>query len=190
MLPPRTDPGPLQAPDVPGAVYEFLSEFVQPTFAHVFRGDQNRVSLPEGTNEFIVFTLLSTTRVGSNVSEFSALDTDETGVFNVRKLNRSVFQIDIRSDGTDRAANAASLVELWSRSEVGCSFFGERGVSVIGCTPPTDLTEIDESSQFVKRFMVELTVEYWSGSTISVPFFDGIDLSLKNTDVVFPPGQE
>lgn len=194
MRPAPHTPTSLTAPDVYGAIFDFIAAFVTPPFAEVVRGDQNRVSLPEETNEYILITKIVETRRGSNVHSFEAPAPDADGTLSASKLTLCDVQIDVRSDKGPRAQEAASLIELWARDEIGIRFFQPYGISVTGCTSPQDMAFIDESNQFVKRFMVTLSLEYWETVSIAMPFFDDVTLKpdpprsyFENIDVHHPP---
>lgn len=174
------NPTSLTAPDVYGAVFDFINAFVvDPPLDVILRGDQNRSALPSGTNDYAVMTVISEARRGSSVKTLS--DNSLT----IQKLVLCDVQIDIRSDDGPRAQNAASLIELWARDEFGIRFFKNYSISVTGATSPQDLTFVDESNQFVKRFMVTLNLEYWVSTSIEAPSFETV--SIKQNDPVVAP---
>ena len=59
----------LAAPDVYGAVYDYIAAFAVPALNpdNIIRGWENRNSLPPGVNDFAIFSLLAETRRGTNI---------------------------------------------------------------------------------------------------------------------------
>ncbi|MBE1237493.1 hypothetical protein IHV25_07510 [Phaeovibrio sulfidiphilus] len=187
-------------PDVYGAVHDFLTTFiVDPPCGAVLRSRQNRVPLPGGHSDFVLMTVLSETRRGSNVHEMDppseapsggssgGLSEPPSGPLQVRKLVVCDMRLEVHARNPERARQVASLIELWSNDPAGVAFFRPRGISVIGCSAPTDDSQADETRQYVCRFALVLRLEYWVHACLEVPFFDHVRLSVDPVDVRFSP---
>lgn len=177
-------------PDINKAVYLFLQKYAVPAVpaVNIYRGYANRVSLPKGTNEYIIFNVLSHTRHGTNIDTFDASKalTGEDGTITTCELVEVEVQIDCYSD-SDAGRQRATAIEMMARSPYAVQFFKQFGMSCLYADDVRDLTGVTDSDQFVYRHMVTLHLTYTAVISQKLPWFDAVNVNLKNVDVVFPP---
>lgn len=177
-------------PNIYEAVGRFLLKYAVPAVPqeHIFKGYKNRVALPKGSNEYIIMTLLSQTRHGTNVNTFdaSAAQRGEDGADTTQELVEIAVQIDCHSD-SDAGRQRATAIEMMARSPYAVQFFRQFGMSCLYADDVRDLTGVTDSDQFVYRYMTTLHLTYWAQITQQLPWFDAVNVDLKNVDVKFPP---
>lgn len=176
-------------PDVITAVHGFLAKYAVPAIDadHIICGNFNRAALPN-TDELIIYTILRHERHGSNVETFdaSAVEPGQDGALQTAALNECVLQVDFFSRG-DAARQRAQAVETIARSSSAVQFFRPRGISCLYASDIRDMTGTMDAEQYVWRFMTELHLSFWSVVSQGLPWFDAVDVDLKNVDVVCPP---
>ena len=117
--PPAYTPVGAGMPDILDAFYGFLSTYLvrYVPAENIIRGWENRYALPSGTNDYIIYTLSGSSRVGTNaLSEVSA---DGTMTFST--LFEGTVQIDFCSD-TEASRLWAAYCDSLLRSPVGLRF--------------------------------------------------------------------
>ena len=169
-------PQPLQEADILGAVYDLVLAYCQPAMNpdHIFRAWVNRASLPPGTNEYAIITVIGEARRGSNVELF-AFDpnTEEDGVFTLEESKKIAVQVDFFGDEAKRRANT---LELLSRSETGARFFEPYGIAPLHADDPKEITGTDGSEQQVPRYMTTLYLSAKASLGMSVGWFNDVNL--------------
>lgn len=183
MIPEFSDVKPVTDDDIYGAVYDFIVERVKPAIApgFVIRGWENRYYLPPGTNEFAVMTILYEERRGTNVTKFTPTDTG--GTYTEARLSLVDIQIDFCSD-TDAARQRANMLVTIARSEIGTSFFKKYGFGCLYADEVRGIETVDGSSQYVKRYMTTLRLDYTTAVSAEVGSFDSVNVKLKNVDTL------
>ena len=114
-----TNPTHVGVPPVYEAVGRFLLQYAVPAVpqANIIKGNQNRIALPKGTNEYIIMTVLNHFRHGTNVYEFDARQVphEADGTDITKELVEIEVQIDCYSD-TDAGRQRATAIEMMARS--------------------------------------------------------------------------
>ena len=188
-----TNPTHVGVPPVYEAVGRFLLKYAVPAVpqANIIKGNQNRIALPKGSNEYIIMTVLNHFRHGTNVYEFDArqvpLEADGTDI--TKELVEIEVQIDCYSD-TDAGRQRATAIEMMARSPYAVRFFKQFGMSCLYADDVRDLTNVTDSDQFVNRYMTVLHLTYWATIAQALPWFDAVNVDLKNVDVTFPPTEK
>lgn len=184
------EPTHVGVPDIYEAVGRFLLKFAVPAVAQncIYKGYNNRVSLPKGTNEYIIMTVLNHTRHGTNVYNFDAskAGTLEDGIETTSELVEVEVQIDFYSD-SDAGRQRATAIEMMARSPYAAQHFKQFGLSCLYADAVRDLTDVTDADQFVYRHMTTLHLTYTAAIAMKLPWFDAVNVNLKNVDVVFPP---
>lgn len=181
-------PGLIAEPDVYAAVYDFILAYALPALSsdNIIRGWENREHLPPDTNDYAVITVISKTRVGTNVTTDPGEDAETQ---EVRTLRRIDVQIDFCSDD-DKAVQRAACIETVTRDPVGVAFFKPYGLSCLYAEDVRAVEYVDGSDQFVKRCIITLHLTAWSGVSVPVPHFDKARVSrLENVDVHHNPAR-
>jgi hypothetical protein len=153
--------------DYLGALYDLVIECAKLSGEplepkNVFRAWVNRSTLPKGTSEYVVMTPISLVRRGTNVYEY-----DKAGeVTTMRALYLADVQVDFWSDD-DRCLKRALALEAFVQSEEGVSFMRPRGVGLVDCPGGVrDMSAVGDADQYVRRAMVTVQMELWSGPPV------------------------
>lgn len=172
-------------PSVREAVYGFLSEMMAPPVGGecIIWGNQNEISLPPGTNDYVIFTLLDSTRHGTNIESY---DTSTEGLTLREGLEASV-QIDCYAasvsgtDGSDAFSRAQSI-ELLFRDGAACRYFRENfpGVDPLYADPPHDTSAAGDAAGMVRRWTV--IAHLWLSTAYSMrqPGFTNAQITFPN----------
>jgi hypothetical protein len=184
-------PVPLAEADVYAAVRAFVLDFtpfpLEP--ANVVMGWQNRASLPPGTNEYAMISVLFDTRRGTAVETFQADDPDPArpGILSIRGLIEVQVQVDFCGEN-DLARQRARCLALVAGSSLGVQFFNDRGMSALYADDVRDLTFVGDSQQFVRRYMTTLHLTLVEGAAFAMDFFDQAKISrLEDVDAHHKP---
>lgn len=176
---------PIITPDIYKAFFEYVSIFATPVLDqdNIIIGWQNRMYLPENTNEYAVITVVDTKRRGTNVHEwYDDVTLPNDTIVKEMELVQSGIQIDFCSDN-DTAEKRAKSIELFTRSEFGVKFFKTYNIAPLYADGTRDISFVDQSQQYVRRFMTTVYVSYWVNSTFKIASFDNADLFFENVDV-------
>ena len=170
---------PLKEPFVYEAVRQFVATYALPALpvAHIVQGWQNRASLPPGTNDYAVMSILFDAQHGTTVETFEATNPDKTadGVMTLKSLIELHIQVDFCSED-DAARQRARRLAVVTRSPVGVQFFGDYGMSALYADDVRDLSFIGDAKQFVRRYMTTLHLAITEGVTVEFPYFDTAEL--------------
>lgn len=179
-------PMPEAAPDVLGAVHDFLVAHIGVAPAVIVRGWQNRAALP-AVSSYAVLTLINAPRRGTNVHmwERDAADADSL-TESVRMLVCYEVQVDLcgQDEGTV-SAQAARLVML-ARDAVAVEFFGAQGLSCQYADDPRSLPFSNDVDQWEVRYSVTLRLSAWLAAPVARAAFTDVDLRLEDVDVHHP----
>lgn len=179
-------------PNIRTAIYEFLSVFAVPDVdpANIFYGNQNNIVLPDGGNDYLIFSYLASVRHGTGCENW-----DRTGKDDSVELSTTIevlVQIDSFAstenghDGMNAMLRAQAL-ETVARSSVGVKFFNDRGLSLLYADDPKDTTFVGDSEAYIRRSTLTLHLSMKSIVKASMGFFDTVNVGLKNVDVSYPP---
>lgn len=189
-FPQPTNPVYVAWPDVIAAVQAFLFKYAVPSVEldHVICGNFNRASLPN-TDEIILYDPIRFERHGTNVETFDASEVapGQDGALETSTLVECVIQVDCYSASWLYAMQRAQAVETIARSSSAVQFFKQHGISCLYASDVRDLTSTMDADQYVWRFMTELHLSFWTQVSQGLPWFEAVDVDLKNVDVVCPP---
>jgi hypothetical protein len=184
------NPAPLPEADIYAAVRAFVLTYALPALppAVVIQGWQNRASLPPGTNEYAVISILYDMRHGTAVEEY-AWNRDapeEIGRISVRELVEVAVQADFCAED-DTARQRARRLATVTRSGIGVRFFNDRGMSALYADDARDISFVGDAKQFVRRWMTTLHLTLVEGVVAGFEAFDKARVShLENVDVHHP----
>lgn len=172
--------------DLYGAVYAFLAGCCTPALdpQNIIRGWENRVSLPPGTEEYAVMTIVKHQRHGTTVEG----EGTEPGTLELRELVEVTVRLDFCSAG-DNARRRAQTVETLARSPAGANWFRRRhGLGCLYADAPADRSFAGTGEQFVRRWTTALHLTHWRVLALREDFFTTARLTrLENVDVHHPP---
>lgn len=169
----------LEQTDVYEAVRQFVLAYALPTIPeeNIIQGWQNRSSLPLGTNEFIVISILNSVQHGTNTETFGGSQ------LAVRGLIEITVQVDFCSE-TDIARQRAQRIAVVTRSSIGPMFFNQRGMSALYADDARDISYVGSENQFIRRYMVALHLSVNDGLIVDYDYFDQVAITrLENVDV-------
>lgn len=183
--------------DVLGAVNDFILAYVGNnevgllTQPQVVRGWQNVVSaLPKDSQEYAVLTLLSTTRHGTNVHQYTYADGDTGLVDTVSRMAEHMVQVDFCSaypqQTEDVARIRAEIMEMLTRDRVATAFYATFGFSSCYAEDVRPMPFQNEAEQWVTRYIVTLHLSGWTATNIDQASFNEVGLYLENVDVHHP----
>lgn len=175
-------------PGVIAAVQAFLHKYTGVPLDQVICGNFNRAALPE-TDELVLYYPIRFERHGTNVETFdaAAVEPGQDGALKTSTLVECVFQVDCYSADGITAMQRAQAVETIAKSSSGVQFFMQHDISCLYASDIRDLTGTLDADQYVWRFMTELHLSFWSTVEQGLPWFDAVDVDLKNVDIVCPP---
>lgn len=185
------DPTPVAEVDIYEVCRQFVLEYGLPALSpeHVRQGWQNKASLPAGTNEYAIISILSEVRHGTTVETFDAPDPskDDPGNLSLNALMELLVQIDFCSID-DTARRRAQRLAIVSRSSVGPMFFNDRGMSLLYADDAKDISFVGSENQFVRRYMVTLHATISEGVAVKYDYFDTVKMErVEDVDMHHKP---
>jgi hypothetical protein len=186
-----TNPAPLDETSVYEAVRDFVRAFTFPSLeaANVIQGWQNRASLPPGTNDYAVISILFDLRHGTTVEDYAwnKAAPEEIGRLSVKALIELAVQVDFCAD-RDIARQRARRLATVTRSSIGVQFFNDRRMSALYADDARDISFVGDANQFVRRWMTTLHLTLTEGVSAQFDAFDKASMSrLENVDVHHKP---
>ena len=149
----------------------------------LFRGFQSQEVLP-ADDDYIVYTPISQTRIGTNVATLHAENIDDDK--NAPDVNQRLTRVDVQIDCYgDNAFDYASAIETFAGS-LRCNEWLEQSnmaLRVLYASNPMNGTLIDETAQFVPRWIVTLSVEIVSSVTDLIPWIEDANID-PNPEVI------
>ena len=168
-------------PDFMEEVYDLISHVTELADDYILRGNQSREVLPDD-NDFCVYTPLRQKRIGTNISELQAEGVRDNQ--NAPNVDSELVQIDVQIDfyGDDAYATACGF-------ETFCGSFQcndwltkqNKSIRVLYASDPTDLTYVDETEQYVQRWMLTMSICITSEYSVKIPWFE--DVIIQGTKV-------
>lgn len=178
-------------PDFMSDVFDLISYVTGIDEKNIFRGNQSREVLPKDGN-FSIFTPITRTRIGTNVTHFNGDDVPDSqdGVETDCSLIRADIQIDFYGEDAMRFAQG---IETYA-SSLACNLRLWQNASkmrVLYASNPMDATLVDDTRQYVPRWITTLSVVFTTSVNINVPWFRDLKLhGWKKIDGEFTPASE
>ncbi|MDR2947122.1 MAG: hypothetical protein LBV79_10300 [Candidatus Adiutrix sp.] len=174
------------------ALYAFVLAYGIPAMdgANIYHANQNRMSLPDGLEEYATIYIMSPVRHGTAVEKLIPGEGEAADRLSITSLFEYLVQIDFFSEDT-RARQRAMTVANVGRSSIGPQFFRQYGVSLLYVDDPRDMAFVGDAQQYVQRWMLTLRVTMPEITTVEFPGFEEAEISrLENVDVHHPPTEE
>lgn len=182
------------------ALYDFVMFYGLPALdgANIYHANQNRLSLPEGLEEYATIYVMSPVRHGTAVERMIPGEDTAPDNLSITALFEYLVQIDFYSVDA-RARQRAMTVANIGRSSIGPQFFQKYGVSLLYVDDPKDMAFVGDTQQYVQRWMLTLRVTMPEVTTVEFPGFDVVDLGgeqhgrpgfFENVDVHHRPTEE
>ena len=191
-------------------VYDWLQFVTGIADGRIFRGNQSREVLP-ADNNYVVYTPITQKRIGTNIAILHAENVDADK--NAPSSDEKLLQIDLQVDCYgDNAFSYAEGIETFARS-LRCNEWlrqSDMGMRVLYASDPMDGTMIDDTEQYVTRWIVTLSICIMVSNTDLIPWIEDVQVNvipkqedtpsptpseqtgdkLINVDVVYPPEKE
>lgn len=162
------------------AVNDYILQYTDVQQDNLFRGYQNRSTLPQ-TQDYTMYWLGDNTRVGTNVDNFG--DVDVT----VSTLREYTVNIDFCGDDQERVENRARTLAILGRSFVSCNFFKPYNITYNYAEEVKYLPFVDETEQYVHRYRIVLHLTRWDSVVINQETAIQADVYLENVDAHHKP---
>lgn len=175
----------------------------------IFRGNQSREVLPKD-NDYIIYTPITQKRVGTNIATLHAEDVEPTD--NAPEQNSKLLQIDLQVDCYgDKSFAYAEGLETFAGSGRCNDWLVQNGagIRVLYASDPMDGTLVDDTRQYVTRWIVTLSICLTVSNTDFIPWVEEVEVNVVpkaedspippiervgakmiNVDVVYPPKEE
>lgn len=191
--------GVIDTVDTWSAMFDFIAAFAVPPVPideltgelQIIRGYENEGIKPFDSQEFIVFTKISETRIMTPLFNFVNIKSDENPQqMQLSTLYQEVFQIDFY--GLDDTCNSRARSFLnFGFSDVGHSFLEPYNISLINVNDIGDVSYTDESGLMVKRYICEVSIQAYRTNSLDSSWFDDVNLeSVVDIDAKYKPAQE
>jgi hypothetical protein len=196
-------------PDFMGEVYDLLQYVTGIDSNRIIRGNQSREVLPKD-NDYIVYTPITQKRIGTNIAMLHAEEVEPTD--NAPEQNSKLLQIDLQIDCYgDKSFAYAEGLETFAGSGRCNDWLIQNGagIRVLYASDPIDGTMIDDTRQYITRWIVTLSICLTVSTTDSIPWIEEVEVNvipneedspvppieqvgakMINIDVVYPPKEE
>lgn len=163
--------------DIQKAVRDMLIHFTDCPAANILAGYNNKVQLPSDNN-YIIFTVLGQTRIGTPIVEFK----DGTKIGS--NTSYQDFQVDVQIDFYGQFAfdRANDIINI-SRTLFLCDLMKPYGVQPIACDEAQNLTSVSGEKEYVERWTVTLTVDYRDAVSDTQDGFNTAQLNIYETEL-------
>ena len=177
-------------PDFMADVYDLL--YYVTGNSQIFRGNQSREVLPKD-NDYIIYTPITQKRIGTNIATLHAEDVEPTD--NAPEQNRKLLQIDLQVDCYgDKSFAYAEGLETFAGSGRCNDWLVQNGagIRVLYASDPMDGTLVDDTRQYVTRWIVMLSICLTVSNTDSIPWVEEVEVNVvpKAEDSPVPPSQQ
>lgn len=194
-------------PDFMADVYDLL--YYVTGNSQIFRGNQSREVLPKD-NDYIIYTPITQKRIGTNIATLHAEDVEPTD--NAPEQNSKLLQMDLQVDCYgDKSFAYAEGLETFAGSGRCNDWLVQNGAGIrmLYASDPMDGTLVDDTRQYVTRWIVTLSICLTVSNTDSIPWVEEVEVNvvpkaedspippiervgakMVNIDVVYPPKEE
>lgn len=162
------------------AVNDFILQYTNVQQDNLFRGYQNRSTLPQ-VDDYTMYYSQGATRIGTNVEEF----TDEEVV--MRTLREYRFNIDFCGNNEVIVAERARNLAIVGRSYIGCDFFKSLNINLAYAEDVQYLPFVDEEQQYIHRYRIVLHLTRWDDVVLPQQSANAISAYIENVDVHHAP---
>lgn len=178
------------APDFMADVYDLL--YYVTGNSQIFRGNQSREVLPKD-NDYVIYTPITQKRIGTNIATLHAEDVEPAD--NAPEQNSKLLQIDLQVDCYgDKSFAYAEGLETFAGSGRCNDWLAQNGagIRVLYASDPMDGTLVDDTRQYVTRWIVTLSICLTVSNTDSIPWIEEVEVNVapKAEDSPIPPSQQ
>ena len=173
--------------DILGAVYSFLVANLPDIDGNkIVRGWQNRAALPDDS-DYIVLTLLTTRRHGTNVHERQALKDSQTDISEtIHMLAEHTVQVDFCGQDEQAVMARATRLSVLARDGVAVEFLRPYGILPLYAEDVRQAPFTNEQRQWEVRYIVTLHLECWHDVNTTRDAFTNVNIYTEDVDVHHP----
>ena len=154
-----------------------LAKFTDCPSANILAGYNNKVPLPSD-NDYIIFTIMNPIRLGTPVEKHTS--TPAIGTMTSYQDYRVDVQIDFYGDFSFKRAN--DIMNL-GRTMILCDFLKAYDIQPIECENAQNMTSPSGEGEYVKRWMVLLSIDYRDAVIVSQDCFNTAELNIFETEI-------
>lgn len=169
--------------DVLDAVYDYVLEFTDTPAEILYKGYQNRMSLPSTTPDYAVIAIVGSVRHGTNTGETSV---DENGNMVIKSMREYTINIDFSSYDQLVIQNRGGTLETLGRSSISVDFFADKDISFLYSDDLQYLPFTDDAKQLMHRYRLVVHLSVWETTAINKEYFDKVEMRIENVDVHHP----
>lgn len=162
------------------AVNDFILQYTDVEQDKLFRGYQNRSTLPQ-VNDYTMYYEQTVNRIGTNVDEVSDTETE------VKILQEYTVNIDFCGSNQEKLAKRATNIAIIGRSSFGCDFFKSRGITLNYAEDVQYLPFVDEEQQYIHRYRIVIHLTRWDSILIPQQTANVVSPNIENVDVHHKP---
>ena len=162
------------------AVNDFILQYTDVEQEKLFRGYQNRSALPQ-TQDYTLFYMDSTNRVGTNVDHVEDLKTT------VHALREYIVTIDFCGDNQEVIEGRATNLAVLGRSFFAVNFFKTYGITFNYADEVQYLPFTDDTEQYVHRYRLALHLSRWDAVEVNTQSAIVADVYIENVDAHHKP---
>lgn len=162
------------------AVNDFILQYTDVVQDNLFRGYQNRSTLPQ-VNDYTMFYEQTINRKGTNVDTYSDTKVE------INTLREYTVNIDFCGVDEEALAERAKTLAVIGRSFVGCDFFTSRGITLAYAEDVQYLPFVDEEQQYIHRYRIVLHLTRWDSVVLPQQTANVVSPQIENVDVHHTP---
>lgn len=165
-------------------VNDWLMHVTEVSQARLFRGFQSQEVLPDD-NDYIVYTPISQTRIGTNVATLNAVGVADKD--NAPETNAKLTRVDVQIDCYgDNAFDYAHGIETYARSVRCNEWLQQNGMAlrVLYASDQINGTMIDDTEQYVPRWIVTLSVEITLNVVEYIPWIEDVTVLPNPQEII------
>ena len=162
------------------AVNDYILQFTDVQQDNLFRGYQNRSTLPQ-TQDYTMYYYGDNSRIGTNVDEVGDLKTK------VHSLREYVVNIDFCGDDQEALEDRATSLAVLGRSFLSVNFFKTYNITFNYAEEVKYLPYVDETDQYVHRYRIVLHLTRWDNVEINSQSAIKANVYVENVDAHHKP---
>ena len=161
--------------DIQKAIRDMLIHYTDCPKENILAGYNNKVQLPSDNN-YIIFTVLGQTRIGTPIVEFGS------GVS--KNTSYQDFRVDVQIDFYGQFAfdRANDIINI-SRTLFLCDLMAPYGIQPIECDEAQNLTGVSGEKEYVERWTVTMSVDYRDAVSDNQDGFNTAQLNILETEL-------
>lgn len=162
------------------AVNDFILQYTDVVQDNLYRGYQNRSTLPQ-VNDYTMFYEMSENRIGTNVDEIRDTEAE------IKSLREYTINIDFCGDNQESLMQRAKNLAIIGRSNFGCDFFKNYGITLNYAEDVQYLPFVDEEQQYIHRYRIILHLSRWDSVVLPQETANAVSAYIENVDVHHEP---